>query len=175
MEQLAQHNLFLKAEKCQFAVPEVEFLGTSIRPRQVAMDPVKLKGICNWPTPMTVRQVQSFLGFCNFYRWFIEDYSYIARPLIELTKKDRVFKWTSACQHAFGRLQDKFMNEPILQLFDPQRPFQVECDASQVATGAVLQQKNNAGQWLPITYLSHSLFPAEQNYQIYNKELLAII
>ena len=67
------------------------------------------------------------------------------------------------------------MNKPILQLFNPQRPFQVECDASQVATGAVLQQQNNAGQWLPIAYLSHSLSPAERNYQIYDKELLAII
>ena len=67
------------------------------------------------------------------------------------------------------------MNKPILQLFDPWRPFQVECNASQVATGAVLQQKNDAGQWLPIAYLSHSLSLAEQNYQIYNKELLAII
>ena len=67
------------------------------------------------------------------------------------------------------------MNEPILQLFHPQQPFQVECNASQVAMGAVLQQKNDTGQWLPITYLSHSLSLAERNYQIYDKELLTII
>ena len=102
VEWLAQHNLFLKAKKCQFAVPEVEFLGTIIHPGQVAMDPIKLKGIHDWPTPTTVQQVQSFLGFCNFYQQFIQDYSYIAWPLIKLTKKDRVFEWTSACQHAFN-------------------------------------------------------------------------
>ena len=88
LQRMTELNLHLKLEKCQFDVPEVEYLRMIIRPDQLAMDPVKLNGITAWPTPAKIKDVRSFLGFANFYRQFIPDYSTVARPLLDLTKKD---------------------------------------------------------------------------------------
>ena len=85
MEELSLH---LRLSKCQFTVPEVEYLGMIIRPNEIAMDPIKLDGITAWPTPTKLKEVRSFLGFANYYRRFIPEYSSIPRPLIDLTKKD---------------------------------------------------------------------------------------
>ena len=175
LQRLKDSDLFLKAEKCEFDRQEVEFLGSIIRPGVVAMDPVKLKAIIEWEPPKTVKQVQAFLGFGNFYRRFIRDYSKIVRPLTELTKKDQPFLWTPECQKAFDTLKKRFTEEPILQIPDPEKPFQIECDASKVATGAVLRQQGEDGLWHPCSYLSKSFTPAERNYQIYDRELLAIV
>ncbi|KAJ8475477.1 hypothetical protein ONZ51_g6534 [Trametes cubensis] len=175
LQRLQDSDLFLKAEKCEFDRQEVKFLGSIIRPGVVAMDPVKLKAIIEWEPPITVKQVQAFLGFSNFYRRFIRDYSKIVRPLTELTKKDQPFLWTPDCQKAFDTLKKRFTEEPILQIPDPEKPFQIECDASKVATGAVLRQQGEGGLWHPCAYLSKSFTPAERNYQIYDRELLAIV
>ncbi|KAJ8455645.1 hypothetical protein ONZ51_g12371 [Trametes cubensis] len=172
---LKDSDLFLKAEKCEFDRQEVEFLGSIIRPGVVAMDPVKLKAIIEWEPPKTVKQVQAFLGFGNFYRRFIRDYSKIVRPLTELTKKDQPFLWTPECQKAFDTLKKWFTEEPILQIPDPEKPFQIECNASKVATDAALRQQGEDGLWHPCAYLSKSFTPAERNYQIYDRELLAIV
>lgn len=168
-------DLFLKREKCVFDAAEVEFLGTIIREGSLGMDPVKLDGIRAWPVPTTVKQVQSFLGFCNFYRRFIRDYSKIARPLTQLTRKDLPFQWTPECQVAFDTLRNLFQQKPILCMADPSAAFQIECDASMFATGAVLRQRNANQDWMPVAYLSRALSPAERNYQIYDKELLAVV
>jgi hypothetical protein len=90
-----------------------------IRPGQVAMDPAKLSGIKDWKSPTSLKEVRSFLGFCNFYRHFISHYSDIARPLIDLTKKDHPFDWNKACEEAFLALKKCFLSEPVLQNPDP--------------------------------------------------------
>lgn len=141
----------------------------------VSMDPVKLKGVLDWPTPTTVKQVRGFLGFGNFYRRFIDHYSNIVRPLVDLMKKDQVFKWTEDCQHAFDKLKQRFTTAPVLIMPDTTKPFVLKCDASLVATAAVLRQQDINGDWHPIAYLSQSLLPAERNYKIYDRKLLAII
>lgn len=174
LERLKEHDLFLKAEKCLFEVEEVEFLGTVIKPGELSMDPVKLQGISEWPTPTTVKQVQSFLGFGNFYRRFIHKYSDLSKPLNELTKKNQKFEWTPACQTAFDNLKQRFQSAPILKMPEPNKQFLIECDASKVATGAVLRQKGDDGLWHPCAYLSKSFTAAERNYEIYDRELLAI-
>ena len=102
------------------------------------MDPIKLAGIQDWPTPTTVKQVRSFLGFKNFYRKFISHYSDIAMPLNDLTKKDRRFEWTEDTQQSLDNLKKQFTEEPALMVPDYNRPFQIESDTSKVATGAVL-------------------------------------
>ena len=102
------------------------------------MDPVKLKGITDWPTPTTVKQVRSFLGFGNYYRKFIHGYSNLTQPLNELLKKDVKFEWTTKCQEAFEALKQKFLEAPVLQMPDSSKPFLVESDASKYASGAVL-------------------------------------
>jgi len=140
LEILRKERLFLKPTKCTFDVQEVDFLGMIIRPGQVAMDPAKLKGISDWQSPTTVKEVRSFLGFCNFYRHFIAHYSDIARPLIDLMKKDRKFDWSPDCQEAFNKLKTCFLSEPVLRNPDPSKQFAIATDASKVATGGVLLQ-----------------------------------
>lgn len=175
LERLREHDLYLKPEKCLFDVTEVEFLGMIIRPGQFAMDPVKLQGIADWPTPNTVKQVRGFLGFGNFYRKFIDHFSEMARPMVELTRKDVKWHWDEEQENSFQQMKAKFLSAPVLQMPDETKPFAVECDASKAATGAVLRQRDANGEWHPCGYLSQSLNPAERNYEIYDRELLAII
>jgi hypothetical protein len=106
--------LFLKPEKCTFDAEEVEYLGMIIKPGCITMDPAKLDGIKEWPTPTMVKETRSFLGFCNFYRNFILHYSDIAHPLINLTKKDVQFSWTEVCGEAFMKLKECFLSQPVL-------------------------------------------------------------
>jgi hypothetical protein len=175
LEIIRREQLFLKPEKCTFDAQEVEYLGIIIKPRHVTMDPAKLDGIKDWPVPTTVKETRLFLGSCNFYWNFISHYSDLARPLIDLMKKDVRFLWTDACNDLFLALKDCFLRQPVLHNPDPTRQFAVATDASLVATGAVLLQTDDNGQYHPCGYLSQSLNPAERNYQIFDQELLAVI
>ena len=146
-----------------------------IQEGKITMDPGKLKGIQDWPAPTTVRQVRGFLGFGNFCRRFIRGFSEVARPLNELLKKDRKFEWTTECQRAFKDLKTRFTSEPILVMPDQTKPFQIECDASKYASGVVLTQLDSNGDRHPCVFISKTFSPAERNYEIYDRELLAII
>ena len=117
---------------------------------------------------MKVKEIRSFLGFGNFYQKFISHYSDITRPLNNLTKKDKKFEWTHDCQQAFDLLKKKFTEEPVLMMPDHTKPFQIEADASKVATGAVLTQLDSNGDRHPCAFLSKTLSPTEQNYEIYD-------
>src|SRR5271155_4473791 len=139
------------------------------------MDPVKLVGIANWPTPTTVKEVRSFLGFSNFYRRFIQGYGHITKPLNDLLKKDIKFKWKEEHEIAFQTLKQKLLADPVLKMPDTTRPFTIETDASKFASGAVLLQEDTNGDWHPCSYLSKSFNETERNYEIYDRELLAII
>jgi hypothetical protein len=142
---------------------------------KISMDPGKLAGIRDWPTPITVKQTRGFLGFGNFYRCFIRHFSNLAKPLNNLLKKEQKFKWTTECQQAFDELKKRFTEEPVLMMPDLTRPFQIETDASKYATGAVLTQLDANGDRHPVSFISKTLSPPERNYEIYDRELLAII
>src|SRR6202522_4139900 len=118
LQRLRENDLFLKAMKCEFNKTRVEYLGMIVEEGKIAMDPLKLGGIRDWPTPTTVKQVRSFLGFGNFYRRFIHHFSELARPLNDLTKKDKKFEWTEECQNTFDTLKRKFTEEPVLMMPD---------------------------------------------------------
>jgi ribonuclease HI len=139
------------------------------------MDPAKIKGISNWPTPTSVKQIRSFLGFCNFYRPFIYHFSHIARPLNELTRKNIPWQWGQKQQTAFEKLRDRVTSEPVLAQPRLNDQFGVEVDASGFALGAVLMQRDDKGKRHPIAYFSTTLSEAERNYDIYDLEFLAII
>ena len=124
------------------------------------MDPGKLKGIREWPIPATVKQVQGFLGFGNFYRQFIWHFSEFAKPLNDLLKKDQKFGWTDDCQHVFEELKKRFTEEPVLMMPDQSRPFKFETDASKYATGVVLTQLDSNGNRHPISFIS-KLYPQQ--------------
>jgi hypothetical protein len=117
LEIIHKETLFLKPEKCTFDTQEVDYLRMIVCPGQVAMDPAKLSGISQWQIPSSVKEVRSFLGFCNFYRHFISHYSDLARPLIDLTKKDAIFAWTQA--NSFEKLKQCFLSELVLRNPDP--------------------------------------------------------
>ncbi|KAJ2926197.1 hypothetical protein H1R20_g10898, partial [Candolleomyces eurysporus] len=175
LQKLRSNDLFLKPEKCTFETQKIDFLGMIVEPGKLTMDPTKLKGIQEWPVPTTVKQVRSFLGFGNFYRKFIRHYSDLAGPLNNLLKKNQAFSWTPEAQEAFDTLKFRFTQEPVLKMPDQSRPFFIEADASKHATGAVLMQEDSNGDKHPVAFLSKTFAPAEKNYQIYDRELLAII
>ena len=175
MALLEKHNLFIKPEKCDFEQSSVEYLGVVISHNSVKMDPAKIAGVAEWPIPTTKKEVQSFLGFTNFYRRFIEGFSHHARPLFNLTKNDTIFRWSSEEQSAFDILKEKITSSPILVLPDNSKPFRIEADSSDFATGAVLSQQSSDEKWHPVAFLSKSLSPVERNYEIHDKEMLAIV
>ena len=138
---LCAHGLFAKPEKCIFHMPTVEYLGFHVSPEGVTMDATKVNTILTWPSPQSCRDVQSFLGFANFYRWFICDFSHLAEPLTALTKADAPFLWSPEAAIAFQKLKACFTTAPILCHADPTQPFILETDASGVALGAILSQR----------------------------------
>src|SRR4030088_1714319 len=116
LQRLVDCNLYLKLGKCQFEKTEIEFLGMIVAENQIRMHTGKLLGIKKWTPPTMVKQVRSFLGFCNFYRKFIGHYAEISKPLTELTKKDEPFIWNEEWNKAFETLKDKFMEAPVLHM-----------------------------------------------------------
>ena len=171
---LRENKLYLKPEKCEFEQSLIEFLGMIVEDGCVCMDPAKVQAIHAWPTPMKKKDLQSFLGFCNFYCRFIQNYSKIAQPLHDLTKKDIVWNWGIEQEQAFLQLKEAITSQPVLALPRDDGSFRVEADASNYALGAILSQEQD-GKWHPIAYMSKTLNEAERNYEIYDKELLAIM
>jgi hypothetical protein len=161
LQHMMELDLHLKLEKYNFTTSEVEYLGMIIKLGQLAMDPVKLAGIAGWPTPSKLRDIRSFLGFANFYRRFISNYSNVAHPLIDLTKKAQPWDWSPTCQSAFNTLKTMFLSKPNLSLPDLSKPFAIATDASNYATGGILLQTDTNGDWKPCSYLSQSFSPAE--------------
>ncbi|SJL12748.1 uncharacterized protein ARMOST_16179 [Armillaria ostoyae] len=139
----------------------------------ICMDPIKLAGIAEWPVPTKKKELQSFLGFANFYRRFIKGYSDIVRPMTHLTSKE-VWTWGMAQQIVFQRLKNQFAIDLILCIPTEKGQFHVEADSSEGAIGAILSQEQG-GKWRPIAFLSKALTVTERNYGIYDKELLAIM
>ena len=135
---LQQHMLFLKPEKCLFKRSSVNYLGLMISRGCVSMDPVKVHGVSDWPHPKKVKEVQSFLGFVNFYCWFMKDFAKIAHPLHALTHKKCNWSWGESEDTAFNKLKSAVTLAPTLAFPSDHRPFQLECDTSNFATGAVL-------------------------------------
>jgi hypothetical protein len=175
LDRLEELDLYLKPEKCTWEAPRVDYLGLILEKGVTRMDPAKIKGIANWPTPTTVKQVRSFLGFCNFYRPFIYHFSHIARPLNELTRKENPWTWEERHQKAFEELRNRVTSEPVLAQPRLDQQFELEVDASGFAFGAVLSQKGEDGKRHPIAFYSATAIEAERNYDIYDLELLAIV
>ena len=125
------------------------------------MDPIKVNGVTAWPTPTNKKEVQSFLGFINFYRRFIKDFSHHARPLFDLTGKE-AWRWDNAQQEAFEKLKEMVTSTPILTFADDSHPFRVEADSSDFAMGAMLSQQSLEDQkWHPVAFYSKSLSAVE--------------
>ena len=176
LKRLRENDLFAKAEKCFFEQDKIEYLGMIISKGHVAMDEKKVSGVLEWPVPTKVKHVQAFLGFANFYRRFIKDFAKIVKPLTNLTKKDTPWIWEKEQSDAFEALKKAFTTAPILRIPDDVNPFRLSTDASDFAIGSVLSQWDPADElWHPVAFHSKALNVHERNYEIYDKELLAII
>uniref|UniRef100_A0A8P4GPN0 Gypsy retrotransposon integrase-like protein 1 n=1 Tax=Dicentrarchus labrax TaxID=13489 RepID=A0A8P4GPN0_DICLA len=176
LQRLLENKLYVKAEKCEFNVTSVSFLGFIIERGQVKADPAKIQAVADWPRPTTRKQLQRFLGFANFYRRFIRNYSKVAAPLTKLTSVKAPFAWSPEAETAFLALKELFTSAPVLRHPDPSLQFVVEVDASDTGIGAVLSQRSPKDQKLhPCAFLSRRLSPAERNYDVGNRELLAVV
>uniref|UniRef100_A0A8C5PCP2 ribonuclease H n=1 Tax=Leptobrachium leishanense TaxID=445787 RepID=A0A8C5PCP2_9ANUR len=175
LSRLRQHKLYGKIEKSTFEKSSIEFLGYVLSPGHIEMDKAKIKAILDWPTPRDKKMVQQFMGFANFYRRFIRSFSHLTAPITSLTKKDVRFCWTEEAQRAFNKLKESFTQAPILKQPDINLPYSLETDASDIALGAILSQKSGIKNLLhPVAFYSRRLTPAEKNYSVGEKELLAI-
>jgi transposase InsO family protein len=175
LQRLRDAGLQADIKKCEFSVKRTKYLGFIVSTDGIEVDPEKVEVIHNWKTPRSVRGVQSFLGFCNFYRRFIQDYGSIAKPLVQLTHKDHPFEFDQSCRDAFQELQKRLTSAPLLRHYDPDLESMIETDASDGVIAAILSQKQLDGTWHPTAFFSKTMLPAECNYPIHDKEMLAII
>ena len=171
---LRDHCLYAKARKCELFQIKVEYTRHYISDEEITVAPRKIATIKDWPVPTNVPEVRSFLGLASYYRKFVQGFSATATPLTALLHKDTTFHWDAPEQQAFETLKEKLITAPVLLLPDPTKPFTVTTDASDFAIGAVLTQDHGRGEQ-PVAYESRKLSPAELNYPVHEKELLAIV
>ncbi|KAI2653726.1 Transposon Tf2-9 polyprotein [Labeo rohita] len=176
LKRLIQYQLYVKLEKCELQQTSTSFLGYIISQDGVAMDENKVEAVLKWPQPRTLKELQSFLGFANFYRRFIRNFSSVAAPLTAMTKRQTTrLTWSPDALRAFDELRERFTSVPILRHPDPNEPFIVEVDASNTGVGAILSQRHgDPAKMYPCAYFSQKLSPAERNYDVGNRELLAM-
>ena len=175
LQKLEEAGLQVNIIKCAFHVTQVPYLGLIITTEGVKMNSAKVNTIINWPTLMNVKDVQSFLGFANFYRRFIYGYSKIATSLTHLICKYVAFKWSSECENAFNTLKRAFTSNVILCHYNSDLKLVVKTDASDYVSEGILSQYDENDVLHPVTYFSKKHSPAECNYEIYDKELIAIV
>lgn len=175
LAKLQEAGISLNLEKCEFDKSSVGFLGFIVGVDGISMDPAKVAAVLDWHTPKSAHDIQVFLGLSNFYRRFVKNYSKIAKPLTSLLRKNTKFIWSRAAQKAFDDLKSALSSGPVLRHYDPKKPCVIEADASDFALGIVCSQYDDEGRLHPIAFYSRTLLPAEMNYQIYDKELLAIV
>ncbi|QRW22967.1 Retrotransposable element Tf2 protein [Rhizoctonia solani] len=159
LSRLMKNQPFCKLSKCHFHVTTVNYLGIVIFPKGFSTDQIKVEAVTSWLTPRTVKEVQAFLGFVNYLQCCIPNFSTVAQPLHNLTKKDTPWSWDTATEEASQELETLVTNSPVLICSNPKLPYYLETDASEVAMGAILSQRSSN----------------EANYNPHNKELLAII
>jgi hypothetical protein len=160
LDRMQEHKLSLRREKCKFEKTKIKYLGVIISHNKVEMDLVKIAGVADWPTPSNKKEVQSFVGFINFYRCFIPGFSHHAHALFDLTMKDIRFIWGLPQEDSFMKLKELVTSAPVLVLPNNDLPFRLEADGSGIATGTVLsQQQVNNNTWHPVTFLSKVLNP----------------
>ncbi|XP_060539362.1 queuine tRNA-ribosyltransferase catalytic subunit 1 isoform X1 [Pantherophis guttatus] len=182
LKKLRAAELYAKLSKCEFHQSKIDDLGYRISHEGIEMDPGKVRTVLEWAAPRTRKQLQSFLGFANFYRQFIPSFAKITLPITNLLKTkgevkpnpSRALEWTMDCQAAFEKLKRLFAAEPILKHPDMEEPFVVQADTSDVAVGAVLLQKNAEGKLQPCAYTSRKLSETERRWAIWEKEAFAV-
>jgi len=171
---LRKAGFYAKAEKCEFHSESVKYLGYILSSSGLTMSDDKIKIIQDWPEPKKVKDIQFFLGFANFYRWFIFNYLDIVIPLTRLIQKDISWKFNSSCKDAFNSLKKAFTSTSILTHWIPDVQLIVETNASDYVLTAILSIVNEDNEVHSVAFHSHTFTVAELNYDTHDKELLAI-
>ena len=174
LKRCIESKLSLSNEKCFMMLNEGIVLGHYISSQGIKVDPSKIQIIVNLLIPKNQKEVRSFLGYASYYRRFIEYFSKIASPLFKLLAKDTPFNWNDNCQQAFETLKGKLSTTPVLKGPNWNLPFHIFTDASDTAVGASLGQKEESCHYA-IYFISKNLTPAELNYTVTEKEMLAVI
>jgi len=186
LAKLKEHNLFLKPEKCRFEQPTIEFLGVKVNQGTVQMDNTKIAKVKNWIMPYNVTEVCKFLGFTGYYCYFIQDYSKKAQPLCYLTHNTTPWHWEQDQQMAFETLCNAMCDKPVLRQPDFTKQFYILTDTSAYGMGTILSQDGESNvlhletvhkklKLHPVAYYSATFTKTECNYDIYDRELLAIM
>ncbi|HLP81323.1 MAG TPA: reverse transcriptase domain-containing protein, partial [Nitrosomonas sp.] len=173
-ERLREAGLRAKLSKCQLFKTSIDYLGFKISTQGIEVNPEKTKVVENFPVPSTVKDLQSFLGLVNYFRFFIPNFAKTAKPFYRLLRGDVDFEWSTAQDVAFASLKQSLITAPLLSFPDFTRPFVLTTDASGNALGCVLTQKFDDGEH-PISYASRLLKNAEINYSNTDRETLAVV
>jgi len=175
LRRLEENDLYIKPEKCMWKARKIGFLGVVIGPDGIEIEKKKVEGVLSWPQPKNMKDVRKFLGLANYYRRFIKDFTQVARPINMLMRKDEKWTWGDSQQKAFEELKQIFTMKPVLAAPDLNKEFRVEADASNYATKGVLSMKYSDEKWRPVAFISKSLSDTERNYEIHDKEMLAVV
>ena len=171
LQKLDEHDLYLNPDKCDFELPHIDFLGVRVVNGMVQMEQGKVDKVQEWKPPRNVTEVRQFLGFTGYYQYFIQGYSQIARPLLDLTKQAMPWQWGTDQQKAFEGLRDKMCNKPVLRQPNFHKIFYLQMDTSAYGVGAVLSQEGESTtskpKCHPVAYYSTTFTPTEQQYDIY--------
>ncbi|KAL4030943.1 hypothetical protein IC575_009198 [Cucumis melo] len=170
LQTLRDNKLYAKFSKCEFWLKQVSFLGHVVSKAGVSVDPAKIEAVTGWTRPSTVSEVRSFLGLAGYYRRFVENFSRIATPLTQLTRKGAPFVWSKACEDSFQNLKQKLVTAPVLTVPDGSGSFVIYSDASKKGLGCVLMQQGKV-----VAYASRQLKSHEQNYPTHDLELAAVV
>ncbi|CAM4542337.1 unnamed protein product [Caretta caretta] len=176
-ECLREAELTVKAKKCEIGLNRVTYLGHQVGQGTINTLQAKVDTIQKWPVPKSKKQVQSFLGLARYYRRFVPQYSQIAAPLSDLTKKEQpnAAQWTEECRKAFNQLKVTLMSDPVVRAPDFDKPFLVTTDTSEHGVGAVLMQEGQNQEFHPVVFLSKKLSERESHWSISEKECYAIV
>ncbi|KAL0549288.1 hypothetical protein IC582_013769 [Cucumis melo] len=170
LQTLRDNKLYAKFSKCEFWLKQVSFLGHVVSKAGVSVDPAKIEAVTGWTRPSTVSEVRSFLGLAGYYRRFVENFSRIATPLTQLTRKGAPFVWSKACEDSFQNLKQKLVTAPVLTVPDGSGSFVIYSDASKKGLGCVLMQQGKV-----VAYATRQLKSHEQNYPTHDLELAAVV
>ena len=177
LQPLRDEGLSINVEKCEFDVKVTRYLGHILSTSGIRPDPRKVQGLLDWAVPKTTKEVHQFHGLGSYYRGYVEGFARIAKPLTEMRKKDAMFVWSPACQEAFDGLRSTLTNAVMRHHFDPSLPTMISTDAADGCLGAAMHQAipANQSQPRPVAFTSKTMIPAERNYFIHDKELVAIV
>lgn len=172
---LTDNLLELRLDKCSFLDEEIIFLGYIVNKYGIRPSGNNISAIKNYPLPINIKQVHSFIGLTSYFRRFIKNYSIIAKPLFDLLKKEAKFEFGPKCVSVFEELKAKLCSEPILSIYSPLSETQLHCDASSVGFGSILMQKQVDGKFHPVFYFSKRTTECESKYHSYELETLAVV